>query len=89
MISAVSIHFADDASEVGEEVGAEIRFDQWAAFAGGEDQVEQDVSGCVGHVRPRGFSLRVSGRHTVESQTGDMVDSFRDMIFALGEGFGR
>ena len=37
----------------------------------------------------RGFGLRVSGRHTVESQTGDMVDSFRDMIFALGEGFGR
>ncbi len=43
------VHFADDAAEIGEQVVAEFGFDQRPPLRGREDEMQQDVSRCMGH----------------------------------------
>jgi len=50
-----AVHFADDAAEIGEQVGPEFGLDQRAAFASTEDQMEQDVAARMRYfLRPSG-----------------------------------
>ena len=44
-----STHLANDAAEIGEEVGTEFGFDQRAALVGAEDDVQQDIAAGVRH----------------------------------------
>jgi len=54
-----STHLANDAAEIGEEVGTEFGFDQRAALVGAEDDVQQDIAAGVRHFfRPfRGLAI--------------------------------
>src|SRR5580704_8299518 len=41
------MNFADDASEVGKQISAKIRLDQRTPPSGAEDQMQQNIAGCV------------------------------------------
>jgi len=44
-----SVHFADYAAEIGEQIVPGIRFNQREPALRGEKHVEQEIAGCVGH----------------------------------------
>ena len=44
-----SVHFADDAANISEQVRAEVRFDQRSSAVCRENDVKHDVARCVGH----------------------------------------
>src|SRR5437763_1093619 len=44
------IHFADNAAEVGEQVGADFRCDQGCTLFCGENQMDNDVAAGLRHV---------------------------------------
>jgi hypothetical protein len=54
-----SLNFTDDASEVGKQTSAKIWLDQRPPPLGAEDQMQQNIAGCMRQVfRPcRGFSF--------------------------------
>ena len=41
------MNFADDASEVGKQISSKIRLDQRTPPLGAEDQMQQNIAGCV------------------------------------------
>ena len=43
-----SASFTDDAPEVGKEISAEIWLDQRTPALGAEDQMQQNIAGCMG-----------------------------------------
>jgi hypothetical protein len=45
-----SAHFAEDAAEVGMEIGTKIRGDEGKSLFGGEDQMNNDIAAGLGHV---------------------------------------
>ena len=40
-------HFANDAAEVGEEIGADFGRDEWTSILGAEDEVKDEIAGRV------------------------------------------
>jgi hypothetical protein len=56
-----SPNFTDDASEVGKQIRSKIWLDQGTPSLGAEDQMQQNIAGCMGQASfapARGFSLR-------------------------------
>src|SRR5579872_4789705 len=54
-------NFTDDASEVGKQISAKIWLDQGTPPLGAEDQMQQNIAGCMRQASfapARGFSLR-------------------------------
>jgi hypothetical protein len=58
------VHFANDTAEISEKIAAKVGLDQRAPALRGEDQMQQNIAGCMGtfFLRPSGaeFSFMVS-----------------------------
>jgi hypothetical protein len=54
-----SLHLANNPSEIGKQITPKLRFDQCASPESGEDEMQQDVSRCVGQASfaPSGATL--------------------------------
>src|ERR1700758_1099070 len=44
-----TVHFANDTAEISEKIAAKVGLDQRAPALRGEDQMQQNIAGCMGH----------------------------------------